>query len=65
MNTSVSIFAEIPEELHESLNNFLEIHVTGTLIGFLLLLYPCFSYKIRIMIFLNQLQIIVLALMFV
>lgn len=24
MNTSVSIFAEIPEELHESLKNYLE-----------------------------------------
>ncbi len=26
MNTSVSIFAEIPEELHESLKNYLEIN---------------------------------------
>ncbi|BBA78972.1 hypothetical protein RGRSB_0385 [cyanobacterium endosymbiont of Rhopalodia gibberula] len=26
MNTSVSIFAEIPEELYESLKNFLETH---------------------------------------
>ena len=26
MNTSVSIFAEIPEELHESLRNYLESH---------------------------------------
>ncbi|MGP0129037.1 MAG: DUF2811 domain-containing protein [cyanobacterium endosymbiont of Rhopalodia musculus] len=26
MNTSVSIFAEIPEELHESLKNYLETH---------------------------------------
>lgn len=26
MNTSVSIFAEIPEELHESLTNYLETH---------------------------------------
>ncbi|MGK7874121.1 MAG: DUF2811 domain-containing protein [Xenococcaceae cyanobacterium] len=26
MNTSVSILAEIPEELHESLKNYLETH---------------------------------------
>lgn len=26
MNTSVSIFAEIPEELHESLKSYLETH---------------------------------------
>lgn len=26
MNTSVSILAEIPEELHESLSNYLETH---------------------------------------
>ena len=26
MNTSVSIFAEIPEELHESIKNYLETH---------------------------------------
>lgn len=28
MNTSVSILAEIPEELHESLTNYLESHPT-------------------------------------
>lgn len=28
MNTSVSILAEIPEELHESLQNYLETHPT-------------------------------------
>ncbi len=28
MNTSVSILAEIPEELHESLKNYLETHPT-------------------------------------
>ena len=26
MNTAVSIFAEIPEELHQSLQNYLETH---------------------------------------
>lgn len=31
MNTSVSIFAEIPEELHESLRNYLETHPTWDL----------------------------------
>jgi hypothetical protein len=28
MNTAVSILAEIPEELHESLKNYLETHPT-------------------------------------